>query len=330
MSTQQDRHGENVGQASNEQAAILAFDVGGTRIKAGLVRGAKIVALHVEPLSKAETAPNLVQILLQLGARTRGNVSVQAVGISMKGFVDPQQGILLDVNETWAHLVGQPFAQSLSQAFGLPVFVENDARMYTVGEMLYGAAQDAENMLCLTLGTGIGSGVALQRRVLRGPRGFSGILGGHITVQVDGPRCTCGNIGCLEAFIGTAPLMRRAADLARTQYGNGSAQDPQNPRAIFAAALAGDALAREVVAYFARYLSAGVVSLIHAYDPDLVVLGGGIAEASAQFLPALQSYIDEHTWTLPRGRVRVTRAALGDTAALLGIAALAQGLDVLS
>jgi glucokinase len=330
VSTQQDRHGENVGQVSNEQAAILAFDVGGTRIKAGLVRGAEIVALHVEPLSKAETAPNLVQMLLQLGARTRGKVSVQAVGISMKGFVDPQQGILLDVNETWAHLVGQPFAQSLSQAFGLPVFVENDARMYTVGEMLYGAAQDAENILCLTLGTGIGSGVALQRRVLRGPRGFSGILGGHITVQVDGPRCTCGNIGCLEALIGTAPLMRRAADLARTHYGNGSAQDPQTPRAIFAAALAGDALAREVVAYFTRYLSAGVVSLIHAYDPDLVVLGGGIAEASAQFLPALQSYIDEHTWTLPRGRVRVTRAALGDSAALLGIAALAQGLDVLS
>jgi glucokinase len=329
VSTQRDRHGENAGQASAEQAAILAFDVGGTRIKAGLVRGAEIAALHVEPLSKVETAPDLVQALVQLGARMREDVSVQAVGISMKGLVDPQQGILLDVNETWAHLIGKPFAQPLSQAFGLPVFVENDARMYTVGEMLYGAARDVENVLCLTLGTGIGSGVALQRRVLRGPRGFSGILGGHITVQIDGPRCTCGNIGCLEAFIGTAPLVRKAADLARTQYGNEPAQDPLTPHAIFNAALAGDALAREVVAYFTRYLSAGVVSLIHAHDPDLVVLGGGIAEASAQFLPALQSYIDEHTWTLPRGRVHVTRAELGDTAALLGIAALAQGLDVL-
>jgi glucokinase len=327
--TQQDTHGGRAAPVAEEQAVILAFDVGGTRIKAGLVRGAEILARHIEPLSQLGTAPDLVQILVKLGEHVRGNVPVQAVGISMKGLVDPRQGILLDVNETWAHLIGRPFAQQLSEAFGLPVFVENDARMYTVGELLYGAGRDVDNLLCLTLGTGIGSGVALQRRVLRGPRGFSGIQGGHITVQVDGPRCTCGNLGCLEAFIGTAPLMRKAAELARAHDRNGLTQAPLTPRAIFAAALAGDAAAREVVAYFTRYLSAGVVSLIHAYDPDLVVLGGGIAEASAQILPALQRYIDEYTWTLPRGRVRAARAELGDTAALLGIAALARGLDIL-
>lgn len=314
--------------APEEQAMILAFDVGGTRIKAGLVCGAKITALHVEPVSQTGTPPDLVQTLVDLGEHVRANAPVQAVGISMKGLVDPRQGILLDVNETWAHLIGCPLTGPLSEAFGLPVFLENDARMYTVGELLYGAGRDVDNLLCLTLGTGIGSGVALQRRVLRGPRGFSGILGGHITVQVDGPRCTCGNIGCLEAFIGTAPLVRKATELARAQNGSGSAPVPLTPRALFADALAGCAVAGEVVAYFTRYLSAGVVSLIHAYDPDLVILGGGIAEASAQFLPALQSYIDDHTWTFPRGRVRVTRAELGDTAALLGIAALARGLDI--
>lgn len=312
-----------------EQDAVLAFDVGGTRIKAGLVRGAEILTRHVETLDAHDTAPDLVRILVELGQRVRGDVTVQAVGVSMKGLVDPRQGILLDINETWAHLIGRPLAQPLSEAFGLPIFVENDARMYTTGELLYGAGRDADNLLCLTLGTGIGSGVAFQRRVLRGPRGFSGILGGHITVQANGPRCTCSNLGCLEAFIGTAPLVRKAAELARAQHGNAPAPALLTPYAIFAAEREGDPVAREVVAYFTRYLSAGVVSLIHAYDPDLVVLGGGIAEASAQFVPALQSYIDEHTWTLPRGRVRVTRAELGDTAALLGIAALARGLDVL-
>ena len=315
--------------SAEPEAMILAFDVGGTRIKAGLVHRAEIMALHVEPLSQTGTPPDLVQTLVELGERVRANIPVQAVGISMKGIVDPKQGSLLDVNETWAHLIGEPFAQQLSEAFGLPVFVENDARMYTVGELLYGAGRDVDNVLCLTLGTGIGSGVALQRRVLRGPRGCSGILGGHITVQVNGPRCTCGNIGCLEAFIGTAPLVRKAAELVQPQDRNGFVQTLLTPRAIFAAALEGDAAAREVVAYFTHYLSAGIVSLIHAYDPDLVILGGGIAEASAQFLPALQSYIDEHTWTLPRGRVRVIQAERGDTSALLGIAALARGLDIL-
>ena len=319
----------SVGHVLEEQAAILAFDVGGTRIKAGLVREAEILAMHVEPLNQTGMRLDLVQMLVELGECVRGNVPVQAVGVSLKGLVDPQQGILLDVNETWAHLIGLPFAQPLSEAFGLPVSVENDARMYTVGELLYGAGRDVDNLLCLTLGTGIGSGVAFQRRVLRGPRGCSGILGGHITVQVDGPRCTCGNIGCLEAFIGTAPLVRKATELAQAQNGSGSAPTPLTPRAIFAAALAGDTVAREVVAYFTRYLSAGVVSLIHAYDPDLVILGGGIAEASEQFVPILQRYIDEHTWTLPRGRVRVAKAELGDTAALLGIAPLARGMDIL-
>ncbi len=194
---------------------------------------------------------------------------------------------------------------------------------------MYGAGRDIDNLLCLTLGTGIGSGVALQRRVLRGPRGFAGILGGHITIQVDGPRCTCGNLGCLEAFIGTAPLVRKAAELERARYGNQSTPVLSTPLAIFAAEREGDPVAREVVAYYTRYLSAGIVTLIHAYDPDLVLLGGGIAQASAQFMPALQRYIDTHTWTLPRGRVRVTRAELGDNAALLGVAALARGLDIL-
>lgn len=312
-----------------EQEVVLAFDVGGTRIKAGLVRGTEMLAQHVETLDPHDPAPDLVRMLVDLGRRIRGDVAVQALGVSLKGLVDPRQGMLLDVNETWAHLIGRPIAQQLSEASGLPVFVENDARMYTTGELLYGAGRDADNLLCLTLGTGIGSGVAFQRRVLRGPRGFAGILGGHITVEVDGPRCTCGNTGCLEAFIGTASLVRKAAELARAQHGNGSAPALSTPHAIFAAAQEGDPLAREVVAYFTRYLSAGVVSLIHAYDPDLVVLGGGIAAASAQFVPALQSYIDDHAWTLPRGRVRVSRAELGDTAALLGIAALARGLDIL-
>ena len=329
VSTQQGVHGDAARQSPSEQPLILAFDVGGTRIKAGLVRGAEIMALHVAALSTSDATPDLIQILVELGNRIRVGASIQAVGVSMKGFIDPRQGIVLDINESWAHLVGKPFAQQLSQAFHLPVFVENDARMYTVGEMLYGAGREVENLLCLTLGTGIGSGVVLQRRALRGPRGVTGILGGHITVQIDGPRCTCGNTGCLEAFIGTAPLVRKAAALALERYGHAPEQTLLTPNAIFAAASAGDAVAREVVDYFTQYLSAGVVSLIHVYDPDLVVLGGGIAEASSQFLPAVQSYVDEHTWTLPRGRVHVTTAELGDTAALLGIAALGRGINVL-
>ena len=310
-----------------EQAEILAFDVGGTRVKAGIVRGSVVSALHVEPLPAQKDAASIIHALVDLGRRVQVDHPAQAVGVSMKGIIDPQQGIILDVNESLSELIGLPFALELARAFRLPVFVENDARMYTAGEMLCGAGRSVQNLLCLTLGTGIGCGVALQRRVLRGGRGLFGIIGGHITVQVDGPRCTCGNIGCLEAFIGTASLLRKATEVYAAH--NKPQEEAWTPQRIFALAATGDEVAGEVVAYFARYLGAGIVSLIHAYDPDIVVLGGGIAGSSQQFLPTVQTYVDEHTWTYPRGGVRVKMAELGDSAALVGVAALARGMDIL-
>lgn len=311
-----------------DSAEILAFDVGGTRVKAGIVRGTEVLELHVELLPVQKDAASVIDALVRLGRQIQEGHTVQAIGVSMKGIIDPQKGTILDVNESLSDLIGLPFAQNLAQAFQLPVFAENDARMYTAGEMLYGAGRRVENLLCLTLGTGIGCGVALQRRVLRGGRGLFGIIGGHITVQIDGPRCTCGNIGCLEAFIGTAPLLRKAAELYTTSNKPLPEKEGWTPQHIFTAA-AGDPVADEVIAYFARYLSAGVVSLIHAYDPDIVVLGGGIAGSFQQFLPAVQEYVDEHTWTYPRGGIQIKTAELGDTAALVGVAALARGMDIL-
>lgn len=310
-----------------EQAAILAFDVGGTRIKAGLVRGTQVSTLRVEPLPTHRDTASVLGALVRLGDEMRQGQSVQAVGVSMKGIIDPQQGTILDVNESLSDLIGMPFARHLAEAWQVPVVAENDARMYTIGELVYGAGRAVDNLLCLTLGTGIGCGVALQRRVIRGARGLFATMGGHITVEADGPRCTCGNIGCLEALIGTAPLLKKASALY-TAHGK-----PQvgiaTPQQLFAAASAGDAIAREAVAYFAHYLSVGLVSLIHAYDPDLVVLGGGLAGSAQQFVPTVQQYVAAHTWTYPRGRVHVITAELGDTAALVGAAALARGLQVL-
>ena len=327
MNTLWNEEGSAIGRPLPEQVEILAFDVGGTRIKAGIVRGSVVSVLHVEPLPAQKDATSVIHALVDLGRRAQADHPAQAVGVSMKGIIDPQQGVILDVNESLSELIGLPFALELARAFRLPVFAENDARMYTAGEMLCGAGREVQNLLCLTLGTGIGCGVALQRRVLRGGRGLFGIIGGHITVQVDGPRCTCGNIGCLEAFIGTAPLLRKAAEVYAAH--NKPQEEAWTPQHIFALAATRDEVAGEVVAYFSRYLGAGIVSLIHAYDPDIVVLGGGIAGSSQQFLPTVQAYVDEHTWTYPRGGVRVKMAELGDSAALVGVAALARGMDIL-
>ena len=310
--------------------AVLAFDLGGTRIKAGIVRGASVSSLAVEPTDDhAENAA--LTALLRLGHRLMDRHDVTAVGVSVKGIVDPVDGAVRDVKERLVGLVGQPLAAIVAQELGRPAYVENDARMYALGEWSHGAGYGYQNVVCLTLGTGVGSGVVLNGRLLRGPRGVGGILAGHATVQADGPACTCGNVGCLEAVIGAAGFTRLADEaVARDSSPSALRHAPRTPQRIFEAAADGDALASTLTGTFATYLGAGIVTAIHAYDPDVVVLGGGMMHSFAPFLPRVQAYVDVHAWTVPRGRVRVVPAALGDAAALIGVAALAAGANIFS
>jgi glucokinase len=157
---------------------------------------------------------------------------------------------------------------------------------------------------------------------LRGARGLRGILGGHITIQANGPSCTCGNRGCLEALIGAAALRRTVQEALLAEPSSLLRAGVGDPQHLFEAKAAGDPLAQALVTRFTGQLGAGIVSMIHTYDPDVVILGGGITHASAHFLTQVQAYVDEHAWTLPRKRVKVLLAQLGDAAALFGIAAL--------
>lgn len=300
------------------RSTVLAFDIGGTRIKSGLVRDGDLSSFALTSLEEREKAGGAFSCVLQLGRHFLAEQRIDALGLALRGIVDPTSGVLLDVNGALSEFIGQPVAARLKDELGIPVFLENDARMYELSELLYGAGRDSQNVVCLTLGTGVGCSVALERRILRGARGLSGILGGHITVQVDGPRCSCGNCGCLEALAEAIRRERQDAPTSLLWHG------PATPHALFEAHAAGDALAQMLVARFSRHLGAGIVSLIHVYDPDMVIVGGGLMQSSAHFLEGVQTYVDTHAWTLPRGRVRVVPARLGDTAALLGIAALIQ------
>ncbi len=303
-----------------EQAStILAFDVGGTRVKAGLVQGASVISAQTVPTSGAQT----VATLLQLGRELMGNHQVQAVGISMKGIIDPFEGVIVDVNESLQSFQGFQLAAYLATAFKLPVFMENDARMYAWGELRYGAGRGYHNLICLTLGTGVGCGVVLNDTLLRGKQGTRGILGGHITIARDGERCSCGNTDCLELYIGVTGWLRHIQQLLPTQPSL-LQEHPLDPPRVFAAAAEGDALAQSAVQQFTRDLSTGIVSLIHAYDPDLVIIGGGVAHASEHFLSTVQASVNERSWTYPRARIPVVVAQRGDVAALLGAADLAR------
>lgn len=300
---------------------LLAFDVGGTRIKAGVLHEGKLLTFETRMLPDQATSSDLLACIRACGMQLMARYDITAIGIAIRGIVDSRAGTVVEINGPLSTMLGQPLAAMIASTLQRPTSIENDARMYALGELLYGAGQNCQNLLCLTLGTGVGCGVALNGHMLRGERGVAGILGGHMTIQTDGPQCSCGNRGCLEVYIGTEALQAQMHAALMTgqetllREGAGTLQD------LFIAAKGGDALAQQIVQRFISYLGAGIVSLIHVYDPDRVVLGGGIAHASAQFLPAVQAYVNSHAWTIPRQRIQLVPALLGDTAALFGLAA---------
>jgi glucokinase len=306
---------------------VLAFDMGGTRIKAGLVSGATVSSLTTTMVEESHGVEGVVAQMLALGRQLLERHEVERIGISVRGIVDPHAGKVLDLGGPLASLVGYPLAEAVTSKFGYPTAVENDARMYTLGELVHGSGQGYQNLVCLTLGTGIGSGVALGRHVLRGPRYVAGILGGHLTVQADGPQCFCGNVGCLEALIGTHGLQQMYHDLSTGGRPSILHDTLPTPLDLFQAAAAGDPLASDIVHMFTQRLGAGIVNMIHAYDPDIVILGGGFMRSFDQFLPRVQAYVDAHAWTIPRERVAIVPATLGDAAALVGIAELTRNSE---
>lgn len=310
---------------------VLAFDIGGSNVKAALVLGAEVSGLSRAPTTRVRTAPELINIVASLGRRVASVYGpASLIGVSVRGVVEPESGRVIDVNEPLGCLVGTAPARILEQRFGLPAAIDNDARMYAAGELSHGAGRGLANLVCVTLGTGVGVGVVVDGQLWRGPFGARGILAGHVTVDFDGPLCGCGNVGCLEALVGGRALAdqlreRLTAGVPSSLAPGGVPVDGLDASAIFAAAAAGDVVAGQVVERFGRALGAGIVTLIHAYDPDLVVLGGGLTASAGQYLGAVRRWVSEHAWTVPRRRMPIVLAELGDGAALVGVAALANG-----
>jgi glucokinase len=210
------------------------------------------------------------------------------------------------------------------QTFGLPLRIENDARMALLGEQYAGAAAGCADVVMITLGTGIGGAAMIQGRLLRGAHAQAGSLGGHLPVNFHGRPCACGNIGCAESEASgwALPLLARS-------WQNFSASSiallPEiDFKALFCEAQKGDAVALEIRDHCLLVWAVNTVALVHAYDPEMVVLGGGVLrDDAAKVVEAVLNYVTRHAWT-PWGKVRVLQAQLGNNAALLGAIPLLQ------
>jgi glucokinase len=300
---------------------VLAGDFGGSRLKLGVLRGRELVARRVEPAQAdlplerrlAGVAATWRELCAEAGVAAG---EVAGLGVAFPSIVDAARGRILDEWGKYPGCAGFDFPEWGRREFGRPLVLENDARAALVGEWRQGAGLGCGNLALFTLGTGLGTAVVMEGRLLAGAHGQAGILGGHFTVRHGGRPCVCGNRGCAEAEASTAVL----AELARRpEFRGGALAALERPdyAAVFGLAAAGDAGAAALRDHSLEVWSAAAVNLVHAYDPELLIVGGGIADGAPEVVAALRAEVGRRAHTA-WGRVEVAPARLGADAALYG------------
>lgn len=302
----------------------VGVDVGGTKVLGGVVDASgQIVARdRIDTPSDGRHRTQAIVDLVHKLCADRGLTDVP-VGVGVAGLVDTDGVVRYCPNLDWRD---EPVRAGLRRQLGVPVLLENDAAVAAWGEYRVGAARDAAvGALMLTLGTGIGGGLIMDGRLVRGARGFAAEFG-HIVLDEGGPRCPCGNRGCLEALASGSAIGRIAAEAVAGGAGGSPLADLDviGGAAVTAAARQGDRLAADVLAQAGTWLGVGIASLVNGIDPELVIIGGGAAEAGAPLLdPAVSSYRERVIARAHRPLPPVVRAQLGNDAGIIGAALLA-------
>lgn len=310
---------------------VIAMDIGGTSIRVALVDlQMNIQARNAQPTCAQEGAAGAMDRIIETVQVMVSSVSpgrLKGIAVATAGPIDPVRGIILNPPSlpTWRHV---PLKDRLKAAFGLRVWVEHDADMAALGEHRFGAGRGYDRLVYLTVSTGIGGGVILDGKLLRGAKVSAAELG-HIVIDPNGPPCNCGGKGHVEAMASGTAIARMAAERLRKgepstlldRCGNDPAR--VTARMVAEEARAGDALARGIMHEAGTNLGLAVVSLIHIFDPDVIVIGGGVSNAGELLLAPVREAIAERAMRDFRDRARIVQSALGDNSGILGVAALA-------
>ncbi|HUK15019.1 MAG TPA: ROK family protein [Bryobacteraceae bacterium] len=306
---------------------LLGIDIGGTQIRAGMVddKGAILASRTIPTPGDIEAfVPSLhdaIRWLLEATALPAG------VGVGCKGIINPDSTRVEVLPGALHFLEGQALSELVGLPADVPVFADNDARVALAGEMVWGAARGRDNAFMLTLGMGVGGAALVDGRLLRGHSGVAGHLG-HLTVEPDGPLCACGNRGCLETVFSARAIEGEA--WAAVHRGCASTltrlfrEQPQlaTCRTIFQAAREGDELSGSIVTRAIARLAAAIAGLLHVFDPELVILGGHVADAGTDLLIPLQEQVWERSRGLLGREVPLVEQEVADKSGIVGAAGL--------
>lgn len=295
-------------------AHYLGIDMGGTNTKFGVVAGDGTLLFHsAVPTPAGAGRAGLLDHLKRVAllGLEQSPVTVAAVGIATAGWVDRDTGKVAYATDNLPGWTGAPIADEIRAIVKLPVGVENDANALAVAEKRFGLARDASDFVCVTLGTGVGGGCYVNGALNHGKHWFANALG-HITIESDGLPCTCGRKGCLEVYANSAALIRYA--------GGGAA----SAEAVIAQANGGDEQARAAVRQFAGYLALGLASIIHMFDPQMVILSGGLVQDNALLMEHLRRRLAQEVTAWAQRSLVVEASQLGYFGGVVGAAAVAE------
>lgn len=311
--------------------AILTIDFGGTRAKFGLIeKGGKIIAVdQVKALPENSIEDNLDMIRKQSLSSFKeylSSHSVSGIGIALPSIIDTKTNRVVSRYVKYTSAQEFDFNDWAKREWGVPLALENDARAALIGEWQYGAGRGCDNIVLLTLGTGVGSAVLVNGKLFKGSHLLAGSMAGHISINVNGEPCNCGYFGCLEREASTWALPSIIEkQLHLTESSLSKIASPQYSD-LFEEAEKGDALATSLLEQSLRTWGTGVVNLIHAYDPEMIIIGGGIMRQEQKILPYIQRMADRYAW-LPAGTTRLAAAIQIDYAGLLGMEYLTHTLN---
>jgi glucokinase len=244
---------------------------------------------------------------------------VTGAGVGVPGVIQMDRGIVVKSPNfpDWNNL---PIRDELEKALHIPVFIENDANAAALGEQWRGAGRGIDSMILLTLGTGVGGGIVLNGQIWQGADGMAGEIG-HMTLIPGGRQCGCGNTGCLEMYASARGIVQSYREAVER---NGKSGAPEtSSEQVFQAARDGDAAAGSVMRDMGRMLGIGIANLINIFNPQMIVIGGGVKDAWHLFTGAMREEIRKRAFRVPAERTKIVPSVLGDDAGMVGAAAVA-------
>jgi glucokinase len=311
---------------------VLGIDIGGTNLVVGSVAedGSALHALRSEPThaeaGQSDVLDRLIVLAKQAIAHTKREVpsaQIVGVGIGAPGPLDTRSGIvLLTPNLGWVNL---PLRQIIHERLGLPAVLDNDANCAVLGEWWMGAARGTRHAIGITIGTGIGGGIIIDGKLFHGASDCAGEIG-HTTIDTEGRRCKCGNYGCLEAYASGPNIALRACEEIQagavsslSQYVDGDLQKI-TAQTVYQAAHDGDDLALEVVNDTAKFLGAGIANLLNIFNPEVVVVCGGVTLAGDHLFVPLRREVARRAFKPAVEVCRIVPCELAGTAGVYGAA----------